>query len=487
MENRNIENKNKTLVRIQLAMPGESLDPIVASDTITREILDNVYEKLFQYDGFELYSTLAQDYVIEDKKIYRMKIRDNVKFHDGTNLDSHIIKLNMERVLRKSARIKLFLGDILDASGIQCLSDRVIQFCLKKAYYDFIPILAIQEASILPMDMLDHPSKMNRVAIGTGPFRLESVNRRKAEVCLVRNEGYWGERPFLDKVKILVEKSYQRRKDMINSNEADIIEVQASKLDDLLKGGNVAFDIFPSLDIILFVFNCNKPPMSDSKVRSAIKEAFDYEGFIKQGRKNLGSRIYAAVPAGLLGHIDNEFVSDEEMEENSVYIYRNYDIKEKVRILSVEGLEDAEIAVDMLGKTLEEMGIQYEVVTLPFDEYSDEQDRGEYDITYLSWAPDVVSPLAYLHDFYHSNGAVARMAGVDNEMSDKSIDSLRENGVDDGQQEKIVQVQKRAEKDNSYMWLYQGKGLKVHSRRIHGVKHNVLDGDYSFKNITKES
>ena len=137
----------------------------------------------------------------------------------------------------------------------------------------------------------------------------------------------------------------------------------------------------------------------------------------------------------------------------------------------------------MMGKCLENVGIKYDIVKLPFRQYSDEQDAGNYDISFLSWAPDVVSPLAYLNDFYHSRGEVSQIVGLKDVNLDRRIDEIRNKDTDVSE---IEQIQRLGEKHCPYLWLYQGKGLKVHSSRIYNVSHNVLDGDYSFKYIKKE-
>ena len=44
---KNLINEN-TICRLQIDMPS-SIDPVFAADTISREIIDNVYEKLFSF------------------------------------------------------------------------------------------------------------------------------------------------------------------------------------------------------------------------------------------------------------------------------------------------------------------------------------------------------------------------------------------------------------------------------------------------------
>lgn len=472
------------LIRIQLDMPANSLDPLTVSDTITREILDNVYERLFQYQGFELHQCLVKELYISEAKKYRIILHKNVLFHDGTILDSNIVKRCIVRMIKMSKRAKYFLENILDEDGIQCLSKYNIQFSLKKSFSEFPHILAIQEATIMPKCLLDNLEKTSREAIGTGPFVLASIDRINERVKMINNERYWGQKAFLSEVEIIVRKDYQQRKKMLTQGRADIIEVQASKIEDLSKQSGIVFDTFPSLDISLFIFNCKKGPMSDTEIRSEIKELFDYDLCLKKARKGLGSRIYSAVPGGLDGHISNieaKMFNRIEKVDNRFYSTK---IKDKIKILTIEGLEDAKIAVSMLGKCLKSIELQYEIVSLPFREYSNEQDKGNYDISFLSWAPDVVSSFAYLYDFYHSKGEVSKIVGLKNNIIDGKIDDLR-NNIIQSNSDGIKQIEKIGEMYNSYMWLYQAKSLKVHSNKVYGVSHNVLDGDYSFRTIKK--
>ena len=471
-----MQNDKNILKRIQLAMPGKNLDPVVASDTITREILDNVYEKLFQYEGLNLVPVLAEELWTEKKQIYRIKLHDNVYFHDGTILNSLVVRRNICRMLKKSKRAQIFLNGILNEEGIFCLEENILEFVLEKPTEVFTALLAMQEGAIVSTNLLDNGNELREKAIGTGPFVLKSLDWENERIELLKNERYWGKTGNIQKVEIVVEKSYQKRKEMMEKGEADIVELQASKLRDFNSKNNIVFDVFPSLDIILFTFNCNRYPMNNINLRKRIRNSFDCDLFLEKGRCNLGERIFAAVPNGVLGHISS--IAKEKEADSIPFI-----CDRTVKILTIEGLEDADIAVEMMGKCLENVGIKYDIVKLPFRQYSDEQDAGNYDISFLSWAPDVVSPLAYLNDFYHSRGEVSQIVGLKDVNLDRRIDEIRNKDTDVSE---IEQIQRLGEKHCPYLWLYQGKGLKVHSSRIYNVSHNVLDGDYSFKYIKKE-
>ena len=82
----------------------DTLDPALAYDTMSGEILQNVYETLVFYDGASLSSyvpKLAAEMptVSEDGLTYTFKIRENVKFHNGDVLTPTDVAYSFQRGL----------------------------------------------------------------------------------------------------------------------------------------------------------------------------------------------------------------------------------------------------------------------------------------------------------------------------------------------------------------------------------------------------
>ncbi len=87
----------------QIAEP-QSLDPHTVTATNDFRILVNIYDGLVRYkDGtLEIEPALAESWTIsDDGKTYTFKLRQGVKFHDGSDFNAEAVKFNFERMLNK--------------------------------------------------------------------------------------------------------------------------------------------------------------------------------------------------------------------------------------------------------------------------------------------------------------------------------------------------------------------------------------------------
>ncbi|MGE5461812.1 MAG: ABC transporter substrate-binding protein, partial [Syntrophothermus sp.] len=90
----------KTFVR---AISGDvtTLDPALAYDTISGEVIQNIYETLVFYDGAnagKFVPQLADSYQLSpDGLTWTFHIRPNVKFHNGNSLTASDVAYSFQR------------------------------------------------------------------------------------------------------------------------------------------------------------------------------------------------------------------------------------------------------------------------------------------------------------------------------------------------------------------------------------------------------
>src|SRR6201993_4463505 len=91
----------ETTLRIGLAEDPDILDPSLARTYVGRIVFSAVCDKLFDIDDkLNIVPQLALSYDISaDGKEVTIKLRPNVKFHDGEPLDAEAAKFSLERHL----------------------------------------------------------------------------------------------------------------------------------------------------------------------------------------------------------------------------------------------------------------------------------------------------------------------------------------------------------------------------------------------------
>lgn len=87
-----------------------SLDPYDANDTLSQAVGKSFYQGLFGFDkDANLINELAESYEANtDGTEYTIKLRQGVKFHDGTDFTADAVKVNFDRVTNPENHLKRY-------------------------------------------------------------------------------------------------------------------------------------------------------------------------------------------------------------------------------------------------------------------------------------------------------------------------------------------------------------------------------------------
>ena len=133
-----------------------------------------------------------------DSKSWTFKIRQGVKFHDGTPLTSDDVVATFERLVTKDSQALSSLGGVLSPGGTTKVDASTVKFDLDAAN-GFFPYLLGQmtyQAIILPKTYqlpadLTKPGEWTTKMNGTGPFKLKE-NRGQAGLLVRRQRRLLG-------------------------------------------------------------------------------------------------------------------------------------------------------------------------------------------------------------------------------------------------------------------------------------------------------
>lgn len=168
-------------------------DPHTVTAAGDKEILYNVYEGLMKFDSTgTLNPCLATDVVISDDATeYTFTIRENVTFHDGSELDTGDVVYSLNRAAE-------LMPEFASVTDITDNGDNTVTVTLDAPNSE---MLSYFTAAIIPEDSGD---TIGDTRIGTGPFVFTSYEAGIG-IVLTRNENYWNpELPYLDQVTFKV-------------------------------------------------------------------------------------------------------------------------------------------------------------------------------------------------------------------------------------------------------------------------------------------
>lgn len=244
----------------------DSLDPHVCVAAGTKEVLYNVFEGLVKADTEgNLVPAVAKSYEISpDGKKYTFKLRDGVKFHNGSTVTAEDVKYSIERVsgLTPDADNEIKIEKALSVIDKVVIEDEeTIVLELNESDTELLGYLT---AAIIPKDYKDQ----GKNPVGTGPFKFESYTPLESFV-VVKNDDYWGDKAYLSKVTFKIASDGDALFLELTSGNVDIIpyltDAQASSIPKGYRLETGTMNMVQGL-----YFNCAKAPFNDPKVRQAV-------------------------------------------------------------------------------------------------------------------------------------------------------------------------------------------------------------------------
>ena len=276
------------LVVGQIAEP-KSMDPHVVTAVNDFRILVNVYDGLVRYQSgtLEVEPALAESWEIStDGLTYTFKLRDGVRFHDGTPFNAEAVKFNFDRMLDESHPfhdtgpfpLSFFFGSIASTDVVDELT---VRFTLSEPYGPFLSNLAYPTGLMVsPSAVETHGAEFGRNPSGTGPF-LFSVWESNRQVALERNANYWdGAPPLRGVVFRPITDANARVTEMLSGGIDMMVEVPPDNV--ALFNDDPQFTLHEQAGPHLWflILNLREPPFDDVRVRQAVNYAIDKQSLV---------------------------------------------------------------------------------------------------------------------------------------------------------------------------------------------------------------
>lgn len=248
-----------------------------------------IYEPLVSYKaGGKLEPMLAESWTIsEDGKEYTFKLRQNVKFSDGTSFNAAIVKKNFDAVM-KNPNLHSWLGVINVLDKTEAVDEYTFKMTLKQAYYP-----AIQDLSLVrPVRFLGEAgfpddgdtSKGIKEPVGTGPWLLAEYKKDEYAV-FTRNPNYWGESPKIDKITVKIIPDPETRVLAFEKGELDLIYgegvISMDAFNQLKESGKYTTQLSEPVGTRSLLLNTTNDKLSDLRVRLALQSGFNKQAMVE--------------------------------------------------------------------------------------------------------------------------------------------------------------------------------------------------------------
>jgi len=423
------------------------LDPIQVTDGESFKVTHQIYETLVEYKpgGTEVVPALATEWQPSaDGKEWTFKLRQGVKFHDGTDFNAEAVKLNFDRwrstsdPLHKGGEFAyytyMFGGFDADSviQDVQVVDPYTIKFVLKQIQASFLQDLAMVPFAIAsPTAIKANPEKLITEPVGTGPFKFVSW-AKDDQIVLEANEAYWGGAPA---IKRLVYRS-------IPDNNARLVALQAGDLDvmDGVEPAFVAtiqatgqFDIAerPAMNVGYLAFNVQKEPFTDSRIRQAINYAINRDELNTAFYGVLGTRAVSPLPPAVGGYNPDVATYPYDPEKAKELLAEagygpDKPLKTELWAMPVPRpyMPQPEKIAVAIQTYLRDVGIEAEIVTHEWATHLEKTGVGEHTMALLGWNGDNGDPDNFLYVLLDSDNAKGPDAGNIAFYADEEVHDL---------------------------------------------------------------
>lgn len=438
----NIE-QDKDILNVQVTTSLDiTLDPAINTALDGVNVLEHLFEGLLKYDeNGDLVGGIAESYKESaDGLTWVFKLRDNLKWSDGTDLNAYDLVYNWKRVADPNTKssyaydlLKQVVGFYeaqrgnLDALSITARDKKtfVVNLTTPCAYFD--KICAFSVLFPVKKEVVENNedwTKNKETYVSNGPYYLYQYDKDK--IVLNKNEYYYDK----DKINFnqIVYYFKDKKEDILNMYEEGKLDLMTSlpinMIDDLNNTND--YNIANIMGTYYLAFNINKEPYNDIRVRKALSLAIDrnYIANVIMHKTRKPARNFVGPGVSDISNKQKKYFETvtEEMYQGPFFDNDNYEANfyEAQKLLKEAGFGvnkkfpdinylmndetyNKEVA-DYLVETWGKLGINVNVNQYSWSEFSKKRRNMEFDIVRNRWTCDWDDPSNILSVFETNSG-----------------------------------------------------------------------------------
>ena len=291
----------------------QTLDPAQAVTISDFRILSNVFDGLLAYKegSLEVEPALATSWTISDDGLtYTFKLREGVKFHDGTDFNSDSVKFNFDRVTDKNHPYFdtgpfPFVFELGPVASTEVIDKYTVAIHLSSPYAPMLTMLASSIgglAGISPAAVQKYGKEFSRNGVGTGPFKFKLWESNR-QIVLEANPDYWGAPPKLKGVvfRPIVDEN-ARVSEMLAGGTDLTVEVPPDNVATFAADPRFVFVEQAGPHLWYLLLNTKEKPFNDKLVRQAANYAINKTALVDKILKGTATVAAGPTPPAFAAH-----------------------------------------------------------------------------------------------------------------------------------------------------------------------------------------
>ena len=462
------------------------LDPALIEDLESARVTSNIYEGLVQFskNSVDIEPCLAKSWDIsEDGLSYTFYLRENVKFHDGTDFDASAVKFNIDRQLPDVATEDMPYAEATfgSVSNVKVIDQYIVKITLKERCTPFLNNLSmcLSAPMVSPKAVQENNNNLNENPVGTGPYKFVRWDKNQS-VVLVRNDEYWGEKANISNLVFKIISDQATRAVALTNGEVDIIpNVDVSVVDQIKNSGCKILEN-EGMNVSFVSFNTESPICKDKEVRRAIAQSVNTKELTKTIMRGYADPATSILPTFINGY-DNSIKQAQFDPESAKSVLSSKGINNihMITHTNVGGQETAVAIQDYLSK----IGVNLTIDSYDWTTYKDKVKNGDYDLCYYAWIGDNGDPDNFLNILSIPDTAI-NTSRYNNSKYNEGIRKGLATPRGEQRNKIYTDLEKLQAEDAAMLPLWHKKTLSGYRTNIGNFKEHST-GIMFFKDITK--
>lgn len=261
-----------------VAYEGSDPNPIGTSSGVFLAAGWHVFEGLYELNmhTYRAECGLAADAPVQiDDLEYEVTLREDTVFSDGSPLTSADVVNAFER----NGESDLYGAFLSFITAVSAPDERTVRFKLNapmgSVLQERLALVRVFPASLTDDELASKP-------IGSGPWCYETINAADGgRISFTANHRYTGPWPATcERMEWSVLLDDTRRTDELVDKDVMVMEAAPVVRAEELADAGVTVEWVPGFNLPFLMFNCEKPPFDDVRVRQALLYAIDVDSLI---------------------------------------------------------------------------------------------------------------------------------------------------------------------------------------------------------------
>ena len=303
----------------------DTINPIITSNKKVQDISKLIYESLVNItEDYKLEYTLASEIAKNSSTIYIIKLRQGVKWSDGSKFTSDDVKFTIDKL--KENENTVYAPNVSPIQEVDIIDNYTLRIILSHEvtnfeYYLNFPILS----NTYYYDTDFWNTEKNSSPTTTGQFMISEVTNNT--IVLEKNTNWWNteKTSVINKITINLYSTVAELYNAFKMGSIDLISTENASYQDYI--GTIGYDVteIEGREYIFLALNTQSSILSDTNVRKAIRACIDKNRVISNSYGSMYKTSNFPLNTG-------SFLIDEQ-EENF------YNLEEKDNLLKSSGWE----------------------------------------------------------------------------------------------------------------------------------------------------